>query len=120
MKREIKFEYGFVGANGIVKKVYHLHEIPNIQLKCNVWAVLPIKYVREFTGATNKKGVEIYEGDFDADGNCITWCQACSGWEFSQVDIPTKDTFIACHRCDGNFFFEDHLDKFEVVGNALS
>ena len=120
MKRQIKFEYGFESVNGTVKKVYDLWQIPKIALICDVWNVLPIKYVRQSTGAVDKKGVEIYEGDFDADGNCVSWCQECNGWEFSHIDILTKDTFISCHRCDGNFFFQDLVNDFEVVGNEFS
>lgn len=63
MNRDLKFEYGFDSVNGIVKKVYHLHEIPNIQQKCDVWNVLPIKYVRQSTGFKDKNGTEIFEGD---------------------------------------------------------
>ena len=116
MKREIKFEYGFESVNGTVKKVYHLHEIPNIQQKCDVWNVLPIKYVRQFVGHKDKNGVEIFEGDYDNDGNAVKWCQTCNGWEFSAIDIPTGDVCIPCHRCDGNFLFEDHINEFESVG----
>jgi hypothetical protein len=118
MNREIKFEYGFESVNGIVKKVYHLHEIPNIQQKCDVWNVLPIKYVRQFVGHKDKNGTEIFEGDYDIDGNCVRWCQTCNGWEFSAIDIPTNDVCIPCHRCDGNFFFEDHITDFQIVGSV--
>lgn len=63
MSKEIKFEYGFESVNGIVKKKYYLHEIPNIKEKCDVWNILPIVYVRQFTGFNDKKGIEIYQGD---------------------------------------------------------
>jgi uncharacterized phage protein (TIGR01671 family) len=63
MNREIKFEYGFQSVNGILKKVYYLHEIPNIKEKCDLWSELPIAYVRQFTGLHDKNGQEIYEGD---------------------------------------------------------
>lgn len=61
--REIKFEYGFDSVNGIVKKQYYLHETPSIKEKCDVWNVLPIAYVRQFTGLKDKNGKEIYDGD---------------------------------------------------------
>jgi len=80
--REIKFEYGFKSVNGIVKKVYHLSEIPNIAQKCDVWNVLPIVYVRQFTGCEDKNGINIYEGDI-----------------FKRID--TKDTYIAIWNKDG-------------------
>ena len=67
-KREIKFEYGFESVNGIVKKKYYLHEIPSIKEKCDVLNVLPIVYVRQFTGLKDKKGVDIYENDILYNG----------------------------------------------------
>lgn len=63
MNREIKFEYGFESVNGIVKKKYYLHEIPNIKEKCDVWNVLPIVYVRQFVGLFDNNGEEFLDGD---------------------------------------------------------
>lgn len=71
MDRDIKFEYGFQSVNGIVKKVYHLHEIPYIKEICDVWNVSPIVYVRRFTGLKDKKGTDIYENDLLSNGKYI-------------------------------------------------
>ena len=61
--RLLKFEYGFNSRNGIVKKKYYLSEIPFMHDKCDVWNVLPVAYVRQFTGLKDKNGIEIYDGD---------------------------------------------------------
>ena len=71
----------------------------------------------QYIGYKDKNQIRIFEGDFDSDGNCVVWCDNCSGWEFSAIDVPTKDICIPCHRCDGNFFFEEHIDEFEVIAN---
>lgn len=71
----------------------------------------------QFINKYDKKGKKIFEGDFDNDGNCVVWCDNCNGFEFAQLDVPTKEICITCHRCDGNFFFGDHIFDFEIIGN---
>ena len=58
MRKEIKFEYGFQNGEDVIKKIYNLHEIPYIRECCIEWDLLPIKYVREYTGV-----FDVYEGD---------------------------------------------------------
>ena len=127
MKREIKFRawdkkekfmidfsFGdwidFEGkAFTIASKTY---DTPNIEIeKTNDYELM------QFTGKKDKNGAEVYEGDFDSDGNVVVWCENCNGWEFGALDIPTNEICIPCHRCDGNFFFEDQISDFEVIGN---
>lgn len=73
--------------------------------------------VSQFINQKDKNSKKIFEGDFDNDGNCVVWCENCNGFEFAQLDVPTKDICIPCHRCAGNFFFGDHINDFEIVGN---
>lgn len=58
-----EFEYGFKSVNGIIKKVYSLHEIPNIKQKCDVWNVLPVAYVRQYTMLKDKNKSKLFEED---------------------------------------------------------
>ena len=71
----------------------------------------------QFTGTTDKNGKKVFEGDYDADGNIVVWCDRCHGWQFGLLNIPTKEIFTNCHACEGNFLFGDHIGDFEVIGN---
>ena len=73
--------------------------------------------VCQFAGFTDINGKKVFEGDYDKDGNCVVFCDECHGWQFGEIDIPTKDICIPCHNCDGNFMIGDWIEKFEVVGN---
>lgn len=61
--REIKFEYGFESVNGIVKKKYYLDELPFLSEKCDVWNVLPVTYIRQYSSYKDIWDKEIYKGD---------------------------------------------------------
>jgi len=113
MNTEIKFEYGFESINGIVKKKYYLHDIPNIKEKCDVWNVLPIVYVRQFTGFKDKNGIEIYVGD---------WLRSAPGYcsviEFKEGSFLS----IYSHPEDGEelLITDLHLPNVEIVGSIYS
>jgi hypothetical protein len=109
-KSALKFEYGFSSVNGIVKKHYYLHEIPDIKEKCDVWNVLPISYVRQFTGLKDKNGKEIYVGDWIQSGPGY-----CSVIEFKDGAFLS----IYSHPEDGEelLITDLHLPTIEIVGN---
>lgn len=72
--------------------------------------------IMQFTGLKDKNGIDIYEKDFDADGNMIDYCERCCGYQFFQIDVPTKD-IIFCHNCEGNFMVQDHIPDFVIASN---
>ena len=114
MNRDLKFEYGFKSVNGIIKRVYHLYEIPNIKEKCDLWNELPIVYVRPSTGIKDRNGVEIFEGDIMQHANpfdipfIVNWIDSECGYGFnygstSYVITDTSFTVI------GNVFENPEL-----------
>lgn len=119
MNRQIKFEYGFESVNGIVKKVYYLHDIPNIKNKCDVWDILPLKYVRQFTGLTDKNGKECYEGDLSIiEGNL---CEVkfgtffTCGWDFKIIGkMGSYNMGDVCRN-----FNSKGCKDFEIIGNIF-
>ena len=84
----------------------------------NKWIGIEPKSLSQFINQKDKNGKKIFEGDYDADGNCIVWCDECNGFEFAGIEVETKEQYIPCHRCDGNFFFQDQINDFEIVGNV--
>lgn len=106
-KSDLKFEYGFNSVNGIVKKKYYLSEIPNIKEKCDVWNVLPIKYVRQSTGLKDKIGIEIFEGDLVQHDS---W-----NYPFEIIFNDEKARFV-CKLQTGLTQYIDY-ERLVVVGN---
>lgn len=107
MNREIKFEYGFRAINEIIKKTYFLHEIPDIESKCDVWGDLEIVYVRQFTGLKDKNGKDIYEGDILDDNIIVIWRKDLASFALK------KDGWMYDH------YFGEAVDpgNTEIIGN---
>jgi len=83
----------------------------------NKWVSIVPNSLSQFINQKDKNGKKIFEGDYDAVGNCIIWCNECNGFEFSGIEVEIKEQYVPCHRCDGNFFFQDQINDFEIIGN---
>ena len=127
MKREILFKAkdldtsewvsGYYGDDGVRETIiFSIEMLPSGDSEIICHSVLK-NTVCQYTGFTDKNGKKVFEGDYDKDGNCVVFCDECHGWQFGEIDIPTKDICIPCHNCDGNFMIGDWIEKFEVIGN---
>jgi hypothetical protein len=119
MKREILFKGKSINTGEWVESMTIKRKRDDIFMEIdeNKWIGIEPKSLSQFINQKDKNGKKVFEGDYDADGICIVWCENCNGFEFAQLDITTKYICISCHRCDGNFFFGDHIGDFEIVGN---
>lgn len=64
----------------------------------------------------DKNGKEIFTGDYDNDGNCLIFCKECMGFQFALIDNDNS-IVLDCHNCEGNFYFQEHINDFIVIGN---
>lgn len=123
-QREIKFKaknkttnewvYSMTIAKGTIKRKKDLYfmEIG----ESDKWVGINPETLCQYSGMKDKNGVEIYEGDYDQDGNILIFCEECYGWQFGCADIPSKEV-VFCNNCEGNFMLLDHLKDFEIIGN---
>ena len=118
--RPIKYKAKITGTNewiaGMPNSVYG-EGIDSIRDDLGLVEYINIDTICQSIHKKDKNGVEIFEGDYNSDGDCVMWCDYCNGFEFAAIDVPTKDVYIQCHRCDGNFMFNDGFPEFEIVGN---
>ena len=124
MKREILFKGKSVNTGEWVESMTIAKGILNkkddvfMEIGENKWVGIVPNSLSQFINQKDKNGKKIFEGDYDDDGNCIVWCNECNGFEFAGIEVETKEQHIPCHRCHGNFFFQDQINDFEIVGNV--
>lgn len=118
-KSALKFEYGFNSVNGIVKKQYYLHEIPNIKEKCDVWNVLPIAYVRQSIGHKDKNGKEIFVGDI-IKAKTVDVIHPQDAFKIKDEYLTSSvywDNYNCSFETDFNCFSFSDSNHFEIIGN---
>lgn len=119
INRVLKFKALYKGKLHIVESINLFENTVNISSPRSLYLmkINPDKLV-QYIGINDVNNVEIYEGDYDKDGVCALWCNSCHSWQFGQIDIPTGEIVISCHHCDGNFFLDDHINEFTIIGNT--
>jgi uncharacterized phage protein (TIGR01671 family) len=83
----------------------------------NKWIEVDPYSLSQYINKKDKNGKKVFEGDYDEDGNFVVWCDECSSFEFSGVDLETKEVYPTCYRCDGDFSLFDSIDDFQIIGN---
>ena len=118
MQRELKFKAKNKKGNWIFgMPTYDFIYIINEDQYDSVdnYEIIP-ETLCQYSGMKDKNGVEAFEGDYDKNGNILIFCEECHGWQFGQLDTPSKEV-VFCNNCEGNFMFLDHLPDFEIIGN---
>jgi len=81
------------------------------------WVEVDPNSLSQYINKKDKNGKKVFEGDYDEDGNFVIWCDECSSFEFGGVDLDTKEVYVTCYRCQGDFSLNDYIDDFEIIGN---
>jgi len=110
MERIIKFRF-----YDTVKKEYQKDGTVLLDSWAEPFSLVPINglykvqernecIVEQFTGLTDKKGVEIYEGDVDSQGGIIEWYQDTCQFVINYPDVEVQE-------------LKDSKDWCEIVSN---
>ena len=83
----------------------------------DVWVEIDPNSLSQYINKKDKNGKKVFEGDYDEDGNFVVWCDECGSFEFGGVDLDTKEIYVTCYRCQGDFSLNDYIDDFEIIGN---
>jgi len=81
------------------------------------WIEIIPDSLSQYINKKDKNSKKVFEGDYDEDGNFVIWCDKCSSFEFGGVDLDTKEVYVTCYRCQGDFSLFDSIDDFEIIGN---
>ena len=81
------------------------------------WVEVDPNSLSQYINKKDKNGKKVFEGDYDEDGNFVIWCDECSSFQFGGVDLDTKEVYVTCYQCQGDFSLFYSIDDFEIIGN---